>query len=301
MRAYFFPLLLLLFFTCEPRRNTETKMTGKFSSMITKLSPIHTKMPNPKPGEWLYLHSEVGQTFAQYVKANPIKASKQRNKIYLLPLGDFDAEEKQILYLTVQYLTLYFNLKVVLQPFQSDTLVPQSARRVQNLGARLNEQLLTGFIMNQLLLPKLPQDAIAYIALTNKDLYPDNKRSFVFGQAYTNRMVGVSSMFRLREMGTNGFPKFLRRVLATTSHEIGHMLTIQHCIGYKCVMNGSNSLEESDSRPIFPCAECVCKLAWNLGFDLKNQFVNLKGFCRKNGLKNELAYYEKASKLLVEE
>lgn len=301
MRVFvIFISIFLLLITCESRRRVveEPKMIGKFSSIIKKLSPIHTKMPKPQPGEWLYIRSEKGQTFAQYLNANPVKASRLRNKIYLLPLGDFDKEEKQILYLTVQYLQLYFNLKVVLESFQSDSIVSDSARRVQNLGARFNEQLLTGFIMDEILLPKLPKDALAYIALTNKDLYPNSKWSFVFGQAYTQRRVGVSSMYRLRENGLNGFSKSLKRVMATTSHEIGHMLTIQHCTAYKCVMNGSNSLEESDTRPIFPCPECVCKLAWNIGFDLKTQMVNLKGFCRKNNLTNELAYYEKALKVV---
>ena len=38
------------------------------------------------------------------------------------------------------------------------------------------------------------------------------------------------------------------------------MLGLQHCIQFACVLNGSNSLDESDKKPSIICPECLAKL-----------------------------------------
>src|SRR5262249_40795776 len=56
----------------------------------------------------------------------------------------------------------------------------------------------------------------------------------------------------------------LRRTLTLASHETGHILTMQHCLAHRCLMNGSNHQEERDSRPAHLCPVCLRKLLWNL-------------------------------------
>ena len=56
----------------------------------------------------------------------------------------------------------------------------------------------------------------------------------------------------------------LRRTLSTATHETGHILTMQHCTAFRCLMNGCNTHEERDRTPLHPCPVCLRKLCWNL-------------------------------------
>jgi len=46
-------------------------------------------IPAPKPGDWLAVHPESGQTFEQFVCSKPNQPDKRRKSIYLQPLGEF--------------------------------------------------------------------------------------------------------------------------------------------------------------------------------------------------------------------
>jgi archaemetzincin len=80
------------------------------------------------------------------------------------------------------------------------------------------------------------------------------------------------------------YPVCLERLIKTSAHEIGHMFSIQHCTYGVCVMNGSNSLWESDSRPNRLCSDCLNKLTWNLGFSVRERFSGLKTFFKEHKL-----------------
>ena len=45
------------------------------------------------------------------------------------------------------------------------------------------------------------------------------------------------------------------------THEFGHMRGINHCTQYKCTMQGTNSLKESDKIPLTFCAQAWRKSA----------------------------------------
>lgn len=114
--------------------------------------------------------------------------------------------------------------------------------------------------------PIIPADAISLMAITVSDLYPDENWNFVFGEADIQNRVGVSSFARYGDYGLNDSINklVLSRLLKTTTHEILHALGMQHCIGYVCVLNGSNSLPESDNKTLIICPACLEKLAFIL-------------------------------------
>jgi archaemetzincin len=58
-------------------------------------------------------------------------------------------------------------------------------------------------------------------------------------------------------------------------------------------MNGSNSLEESDRRPLRLCPLCLKKLQWNRKFDIIDRYEKLLSFFGKNGLKDEQSWTAK--------
>ncbi len=52
-------------------------------------------------------------------------------------------------------------------------------------------------------------------------------------------------------------------------------------------MNGSNHLQESDSRPLFLCPVCLRKLQSGIGFDVVDRYRRLVDVYRKAQLKKE--------------
>ncbi len=48
-------------------------------------------------------------------------------------------------------------------------------------------------------------------------------------------------------------PDSQRRSIKVLTHETGPMFGLTHCICFRCVVNGSNHLQESDRRPLHLC------------------------------------------------
>ena len=58
-------------------------------------------------------------------------------------------------------------------------------------------------------------------------------------------------------------------------HELGHIFGMKHCTYYKCIMNGSNYLEESNKKPWYLWWICLRKLYKIIGFDLLKRYQSL--------------------------
>ena len=65
------------------------------------------------------------------------------------------------------------------------------------------------------------------------------------------------------------------------------MFTLPHCVRYECVMNGSNSLAETDRAPVELCPDCLRKLANTLGFDPLERYRKLATFFARRHLDAE--------------
>ena len=50
-------------------------------------------IPAPKPGDWLAVHQEPGQTFDDFARSHPNKPDGTRNKIYPQPVGRFPKDQ----------------------------------------------------------------------------------------------------------------------------------------------------------------------------------------------------------------
>jgi archaemetzincin len=176
--------------------------------------------------------------------------------------------------------------------------VPARARRKHPRWGM--EQIQTGYVLNEVLRPERPKDALAYIAFTSSDLYPDDKWNFVFGQASLRERTGVWSIYRKGDPAESeeAFRKCLARTMHTASHETGHILTIQHCTAFECNMNGVNSLEEADRRPLHLCPVCLRKVLWNLQAEPEAYLAALEEFCREQKLEEEAKWYAEARKRL---
>jgi archaemetzincin len=135
----------------------------------------------------------------------------------------------------------------------------------------------------------LPGDAFCLLAITMEDLYPDPTWNFVFGQASLRDRVGVFSFARYgpafygERPGREDRENLLKRSCKVLVHETGHMFSLAHCIYFRCVMNGSNHLQESDSRPQFLCPVCLRKLHSSIGFDVVLRYEWMLKFYLRSG------------------
>jgi len=262
---------------------------------MKKIEPFFEPMGKPEAYDWLGAHKETGQTFDEYLDSDPTKPTKERQKIYVLPLGKFTPQQTKIIAITAGYLVAFYDLRVEML---SNKTLPQ---KLEKKDARYNEfmrtrQVRTGFVMDTILKPMLREDAAALIAFTNEDLYPDDSMSFVFGQASMENRVGVWSLARLASQAD--YDKFLRRTLKIAAHETGHMFSMRHCTKYECVMSGTNHLAETDRRPIDACPECMAKICWLSDITAKERYKKLASFAKTKGLRLEAADFESKIKAL---
>jgi len=112
--------------------------------------------------------------------------------------------------------------------------------------------------------------------------------NFLFGLARLRSGVGIFSFHRQDPAspscefwngGTERQPVddalLLRRAAATLCHEISHTFGLKHCTFFRCLMQGSNSLGESESRGLALCPVCLRKLTWNLGISPADRYFKL--------------------------
>ncbi|MEM7317177.1 MAG: archaemetzincin, partial [Planctomycetota bacterium] len=267
-------------FTFPEKRLT----TSKIQIAIERLEPLHSQLGEPKPGEWLASHDEKGQTYRQYRLTRPNVLTKKRHHLYVQPIGEFSELQQEMIKLSSEFLGIYYNCPVVIQPTMSEDVIPDNAKRKHPSWG--DHQLLTSHILEKVLAPKLPEDAFATIAFTSSDLWPGEGWNFVFGYASFRDRVGVWSLYRHGnpEESKQSFKKCLQRTIKVATHETGHMFSMPHCIAYECNMQGSNSLPESDSQPMYLCPECHAKLLYATRANPVTRYRKLIKFCETHKL-----------------
>jgi archaemetzincin len=170
--------------------------------------------------------------------------------------------------------------------------LPDHAQRPRDDGGR---QLLTTYLLEDVLKPRRSEEAAALLGFVAEDLWPGEGWNYVFGQASLQERVGVWSLFRNGDPDGDADEARLcqLRTLKTAVHETGHMLGIPHCIAYACCMNGSNHLEESDRAPLEFCPECQAKLWWTCKDDPQERYRRLIKFSEGAGLESESQFWRK--------
>jgi archaemetzincin len=259
------------------------------------LRSLMQEKTKPRAGDWLAEHEEPGQTFDQYMKSRPNRPTAKRTTLYIQPIGDFSQAQQQLVKDTAELMGVVFGVPVKTLDPLADAAIPDSARRTHPTWGM--KQFLSTYILDEVLMPRRPADAVAVLGLTATDLFPDPAWNFVFGQASLRGRVGVWSLARYgdpeKERAT-----VLRRTLQVATHETGHMFGIQHCTMHECGMNGSNSLPESDRAPLAFCCECELKLWWACGLDPLPRYEKLADFAKRNGLAAAEAEWRRRIKAL---
>ena len=288
----------LLSLAAEVEEVNEKARVEELKKTVEKLRPLHKKLGKPGPRDWLTFHDEPGQTFAEYLAARPVTPRGERKVIYVQPLGRFSEEQREIVKLAADFMGRYFAGEVKIREGLPLSVVPDKARRVHPSTGE--KQILAGYVLDEVLKPRLPDDAAAYIAFTASDLWPGRGWNFVFGMASLRERVGVWSIHRNGDPEKNeeAFKLCLLRTIKTATHETGHMFSLEHCTAYECNMCGSNHRDESDSRPVLACPECAAKISWACGVSPIDRYRSLAGFFEEHGFEAEKEFCEKSIKAL---
>jgi archaemetzincin len=257
---------------------------------------LFAKKRRPRPGDWLAQFHEPGQTFEQWLARGFVRPDARRDKLVLQPLGAITDRDREVIDKARDYMTAFFGVPVVVA---APIGLPERGRRARTDAGRSWKQSWTKVLLEQVLRPKLPPDAIAYLGVTLEDLYPDPSWNFVFGQATLDQRVGVYSLARF-------FPSFegepdspegrragIRRSMAVLAHEAGHMFSIEHCTANECVMNGMNSRDELDRQRETLCPVCLRKLQHAIGFDVLAREEALLAIHRREGFEDLVHWTER--------
>jgi archaemetzincin len=268
---------------------------------VARLAPLQLRLPTPEPGDWLAVCPEPGQTLEQFLRVRPRGERGARSALCVQPLGPFRPEQRRVVALAARYLELFFALPVrTLREIPLNLIPLEAQRRHPDWG---DQQLLTGWILDHLLAPAVPTDAVALICLTAADLWPGEGWNYVFGQANLERRVAVWSIYRNGDPsnGPDAFRVCLRRTLLTAAHELAHLLGLAHEIRFRCLMNGSNHREEADQRPLWPSPETLAKLCWATGDVPAAHCRRVEPFLAGQGFAADLQLYRHSLRLLAGE
>jgi archaemetzincin len=240
-------------------------------------------LPGPTPQEWMAFHEERGQIFDEYVRTVTRPAAVERT-IYLQPVDAVPTLSDACLSTLATFAGAFFGLDArVLPPLVLDPAT-LTTRAAPDTGT---SQVYAGDILSRLFTGK-PADAFCVLGITAHDLFPHPIVSFAFGEASASCRVGVCSVARYGPPFCVDAPgqqqgAMRRRCCRLIAHEIGHMAGIEHCIYFRCLMNGSASLEEGDRRPLHLCPIDLRKLQWLFGVDLTRRYAQLQRFWRDVG------------------
>jgi len=290
MKCVFAASLFLCLLSCSYQENSTSNATAASTDpkveKLQKQRDAITRFYKPmeiREGDWLKSQHESGQTFEEYVVSNPTLPTAERRTIYIQPIGNFTQAQRDVIRLTADYMRAFYNLPVKLNADREIGNVPTDLEREIDYPKR--PQIRTAYFLDVVLPKLMPNDAAAFIAFTNVDLYPEDTWHFVFGQAKLENRVGVWSLYRLSGRvieKDNAADRLLTRTLKISMHEVGHMFGLRHCTKYECLMSGTNNLAETDRRPLDNCAECMAKVAWAMNYDPVERYKNLAGFWKKN-------------------
>lgn len=273
----------------------QLRLSAEFDPLLASVElirPLHELKRPVQSGDWLEAFPEEGgQSFRHYVQSRSRKPLHvDFAAIDIQPLGEFDETERQIVERTAEFMGHFFGMPVRQREPEPMPEIPETSLRIRN-GT---QQVLSTWIMNDVLKPQRRPDAIATIGLVTCDLWPGDL-NWVFGQASMKDRVGVWSLHR------NGDPRLdeaafrlcLRRTLKTAVHETGHMLGIPHCIAFECCMNGSRNRAESDRQPLEFCPECQPKIWWSCDADPVQRCQSLSEFCQREGLEQDAQLFRR--------
>lgn len=204
------------------------------------------------------------QSYESFMRRRHNQPTAQRQTLVLVPLGELPSELE--LERVEAFLQAFFQQPVRL-----------AAR--QEVGPAQAGSKWSADAVQRTLLRQLPSDALSILALTDVDLYAEDAgpNRLLFGQGHYYNRTAVASLNRLETERTE---LLYHRAFKLTAHELTHTFGLRHCTRYRCLLNSSGSVAQSDARPLELCPDCLRKLHAVLGFDTVKRCRDLEAATR---------------------
>ncbi len=191
------------------------------------------------------------RSFESFTRGYHIRPTESRHTIVLVPIGELpdDLELGPL----VSFLEAFFQ-------------VPARVAEGRETGPSGLAGKWSADAIQRSLRADLPPDALSVLGLTMVDLYAEDSdpRRQLFGQGHYYNRTAVASLNRLysqrREL-------LYHRAFKLAAHELTHTFGLRHCTRYRCLLNSSGSVTQSDARPLELCPECLRRLHYLIGFD----------------------------------
>lgn len=234
-----------------------------------------TRLGEPDFADWLSLFREPGQTLDEYLAGAVNRKTAARRRLYLQPFADLSPLHRELLPLLRDHLAAFYATETVVLPARALPAVLVAEGRPQVDAGRLVRQLAAA----------LRPDGLVVAGVLDTDVYEreGTRRTATFGLSLIRERAALTSLYR----AGNDRGAALRRALKLVTHETGHGLGLEHCIFYRCLMNGVRSLGEVDPQPQHLCPVCLAKVQAALGFAPRARYERLADFYRRHGLQAE--------------
>jgi archaemetzincin len=235
----------------------------------------HVRLGEPESGDWLWSFREPGETLEEFVASASSRKSAARGVLHLQPYADLTRRQRELLHPTREHAAAYFATEIAWLP----------AARAPALSFALSRGQYDAGLVVRALARTVPEDSLGVLGVLGSDIY-EAEASFVFGLGLMGKRAAIASVNRAAVTASQA----RLRTLKLTTHELGHVLGLEHCIFYRCLMNGSSSFREVDRQPLHVCPVCHEKLRWKLGFDAAARFRRLEALYARLGLTAEAAF-----------
>ncbi len=191
------------------------------------------------------------RSFESFTRGYHIRPTESRRTIVLVPIGELPSELE--LEPLVGFLEAFFQ-------------VPARVSEGRETGPSGLIGKWSADAIQRSLRADLPPDALSVLGLTMVDLYAEDSdpRRQLFGQGHYYNRTAVASLNRLH---TRHSELLYHRAFKLAAHELTHTFGLRHCTRYRCLMNSSGSVAQSDARPLELCPECLRRLHHLIGFD----------------------------------
>jgi archaemetzincin len=247
-----------------------------FPNLEAVFAPLGQAPLAGKPGGGRFDQAER-QSFEAYRRSRPARRTGRRRAIYLSRVGELTPAQESVVSATADYLAVFFELPVRPGADFDPTSFPSTAFRPH--PERGHPQLLTDYLINEVLGLDRPEEAVICLAVTAWDLYSREYPAGQWGSVFGEAAYGHAAVWSLRYLGDPGtgdeaMRRCLKRSYAVAAHEALHVLGLDHCEGAPCNMRGAACL----SGPLHLCPPCLRKLCWNRQVDLVPYLQRLRDF-----------------------
>jgi len=272
-------------------------------------------IPNPGPQNWLGLHPELMQTFEAFKHAfgehrSRIGPSPDRHCMHLMPLGPGEPEPTLFAQLRGICAAFFTPLRVAVLRQPGGVPAPQEDGVIDadeallwiTAGLRSDSALTVALTDAPLSSDGAPtigaSDWTARVGVFSLSICafaqprdgspsneprPDLVDNFerALSQCHvredTSRIPGCVSPATalLSASMLDDAARYFERVVKLVVHQAVHLFGVLHCCYYRCVMNGSSSMNEFDNKPPYVCGMCLKKLNYVVGFDPLDRYAQL--------------------------